>query len=145
MTCIGRQIAEAIVSDCNGATWSSTVAFESKYVPRENLESITDPIVTVIYAQQRAVPDSRAAWRHEYDIDLGIQKRVSTDDTSDIDGMSDLLDEVADYWKTRKPTGTGAVMKFVEWISPYVPDHLTNAKVFTGVLRLTFRLVRSNS
>lgn len=142
---VGRSIAEAIVTDSNSAKWSQAVAFERRYVPREDLENLTKPVVSVVYAMQRAVPDNRADWRHEYDIDIGVQHRAPTELPHDLDPWTDLLDEIGDYWKTRKPGATGAVLQGVEWVSPYVPEHLTNLKVFTGVLRLTFRLVRSNT
>lgn len=144
MSAIGRDIAKAIVDDCNAATWTQAVQFVSEYIPREDLESIADLTVTVVYAQQRAVPDSRGAWRHEYDVDIGVQKKLATDKNTEADAYSDFLDSIADYWKTRTPGSTGARMIGVEWLNPYVPDHLTQKRLFTGVIRLTFRLVRTN-
>lgn len=145
MSAKGREIAAAIVSDCNLATWSQTAAFERIYVPREDLESTATIVVSVVYAGQRMTPDSRKAWRHEYDIDIGIQKKFTSDANTESDAQTDFLDEIIDYWKTHNPTGTGAVMIGGEWLSPYVPEHMTLHKQFTGVARLTFRLVRANS
>ena len=144
MSCVGRDIAKAIVDDCNATTWSQDCKFSSVYVPREDLESLRGLAVTVVYMGQRAVPDSRAAWRHEYDIDIGVQKKLTTDTDDEADYYSDLLDAIADYWKTHTPGTTAARLVKSEWINPYVPDHMTTNRVFTGVIRLTFRLVRSN-
>lgn len=144
MSAIGRDIAAAIVSDSNLATWSQVALFERIYVPREDLESTAAVVVSVVYSGQRMVPDSRSSWRHEYDIDVGIQKKFVTDQNTESDAQTDFLDEIIDYWKTRKPTGTSAVLIGGEWLNPYVPEHMTLYKQFTGVARLTFRLVRAN-
>lgn len=144
-TAIGRSIAAAIVEDCNLETWSQPCEFQRKYVPREELETTADIVVQVVYAGQRTIPDSRAAWRHEYDIDIGVMKKLEQDGNDESDALTDFLDDVIDYWKTNTPGTTGARMIGAEWLNPYVPDHMTRLKQFTGVARLTFRLVRTNS
>lgn len=145
MSAKGRDIAAAIVSDSNLASWSQVATFERIYVPREDLESTASIVVSVVYAGQRMTRDSRATWRHEYDIDVGIQKKFASDANTESDAQTDFLDEIIDYWKTHNPTGTSAVLIGGEWLSPYVPEHMTLYKQFTGVARLTFRLVRTNS
>jgi len=144
MSATGRDIAKAIVDDCNAATWTTPAEFTSSYVAREDLETIADLTVTVIYAGQRATMDNRNAWKHEYDIDIGVQKKVTTDTNAELDRYTELLDEIVDYWKDHTPGTTAARMIGAEWLNPFVPDHLTTNRVFTGVVRLTFRLVRTN-
>ena len=141
----GPALATAIVSDCKLATWSMPCEFERVYVAREDLVDLDATLVQVVYAAQRTNPDSRSAWKHEYDIDFAVRKKVAVDDLPTLDNLSILLDEIVDYWKTHKPTGTSCVLSAAEWPLPFVPDHLTTLKQFTGVIRLTFRLVRTNS
>lgn len=146
MSAIGRTIAAAVVTTLNAATLSQSVTFTRSYVPREQLEDHATLACHVVYAGQRASADSRSCWLHEYDIDIGIQKKFSSDVVTESDTQADLLEEIVDLFKTTRPSGTAARMTGVDFLYPSgVPDHMTNYKQFTGVVRLTFRLVRTNS
>ena len=143
MSAQGPTIADAIVSDCNAATWSEVCTFERRYLPIESVESVDKVVVQVVYAGQTTTASSRGSWEHDYQIDFGVMAKLPTDDLRAADRYSTLLDAILDYWKTHKPTGTDAVMRGGEWLQPYVPQHMQELRQFTGVIRLTFRLVRT--
>ena len=143
MTAIGGAIADAMITDMRATTLVIPCVFERAYVPRSELEDAESTVVSVVYAGQRAIPDHRSAWRHEYDVDVAVQRKVNLDDNEALDRCSDLLDALVDFWKTRKPTGYQANLIAIAH-NPFVPEHLTEYKQFTGVVRMTFRMTRAN-
>ena len=143
MSAQGIDIAKAFVSDCEALTWSAPCQFERRYLAFEEVPNLDKTLVQVAYAGQRTTRSSRASWRHEYDIDVAVMRKLQSDDNHEADRYSTLLDEIVDDWKYNAPTGTGAVMTAAEWLRPYVPEHLQNQRTFTGVVRMTFRLART--
>lgn len=143
MSAQGIDIAKAFVTDCEAATWPVPCQFERRYLAIEELPSLDKTLVQVAYAGQRAVPSSRSSWRHEYDIDVAVMRKLLSDDNHEADRYSDLLDLIVDEWKSGSPTGTGATLKTIEWIQVYIPEHLRTQRTFTGVVRFTFELVRA--
>lgn len=143
MSAQGIEIAKAFVSDCEAATWSVPCQFERRYLAFEEVPNLDKTLVQVAYAGQRATRSSRASWRHEYDIDVAVMRKLMSDDNHEADRYSGLLDEIVDEWKASSPTGTGATLKGVEWIQVYIPEHMRTQRTFTGVARFTFELVRT--
>lgn len=143
MSCKGVDIAKAFVSDCEALTWSAPCQFERRYLAFEEVPNLDKTLVQVAYAGQRTTRSSRASWRHEYDVDVAVMRKLQSDDNHEADRYSSLLDEIVDAWKSGSPTGTGAIMKSVEWIQVYIPEHMRTQRTFTGVVRFTFELVRT--
>lgn len=143
MSAKGCEIAEQFVLDCKADTWSQPCEFERRYLAIEDVSNLEMVLVQVAYAGQRMTWSSRSSCIHEYDIDVAVMRKLQSDDNHEADRYSTLLDEIVDAWKGNMPTGTGAQMLNAEWVNPYVPAHLQTQRTFTGVVRLTFRLVRT--
>ena len=148
-------ITEAVVDELNGnAHWPLKFGrAERTYLPREELENTDNCKVSVAFSATRMQPYDRTEWVYEHDIDIGIQFRLkpnSGDLIAKFDLCLELEEQIADYWRHRiqslRPE-PNTVLMGVEIGgpsgAPYVPQHVEKFNQFTGIVRLTFREVRS--
>ena len=131
-------LADAIVTDLNGHSFSQTFTAERGYLPTFELPELGTLQVTVVPKEDDGKLDTRASSSHGYAIDVGIQKKPTTIDNAELDPLVLLTQEVADFFLFGKRPG-GATL-----ISPsirvlYLQEHLHKLRQFTSVVTFTFR------
>lgn len=139
-------LADEVAKDLAQGTWEiEFVSGGRKYHPSATIEETDQPLVTVAAVAQRMTPDSRSAWAYEYDIDVGVQHRLNgdQDEHTYFDPAMRLLEQIADKYRSTRPTIADCVLIGAAFggptEQPYLPDHIHQLKQFTGVVRLTFR------
>lgn len=141
MTATIVAIADAVVSELNGAQFSLPFMAQRSYLPRFDLAEMKDLHVTVVPKSVTVAPGDRARNQHDYEIDVAIQKKVAGD--ADIDAMMSLVNEIADHMRLkrlgRSPT---AAWVRTEYEPIYSQEHLDQLGQFTSVLTFTFRVMR---
>jgi hypothetical protein len=133
------QLADAIVSDLNAASFSQPVVVQRTYLPRWKLEELATIRVSVVPKDDVGERASRAQWREDYQLDVAIQQRLGANEAAQMDGLILLGQELADYFKTRNPTGNLATLTAVAFAPLFDPEHLEKHKTLTTVINLTFR------
>lgn len=134
------QLAEAVKNRLNAASWSPlSFTAERAYCPHRELPNLTDLRVVVVSASQESDTDTRAAVEVTTEIDVAIQKRVDPTDLGECDALAKLAQDIAlfflgDSWAQ----SLGATCVEVTREPIYDPIHLTEKRVFTAVVRLTF-------
>ena len=140
-------LADAVAAELNSApdgTFAMAFTAVRQSVPRHSLESLTDLTVTVVPKGVERMPITRALAQHRMTVDVGVQKRTS-DTEADVEAMVALIDAMADYLNDR----TLAQAQNARWIDTedavvYAVEHLQTSQVFTGVLTLTYSILRGD-
>lgn len=133
------QLADAIVSDLNTHTFSQSFIAQRTYLPRWQLEELTSIRVSVVPKDDVGERASRSQWQEDYQLDVAIQQKLGTNETAEMDTLILFAQELADYFKTRNPTGNLATLTAVAFAPLFDPEHLEKYKSLTTVITLTFR------
>jgi len=140
-TCI--DIADALVTEINGGSFSQPFTAARELLPNYELAEMTDLHVTVVPKAVEITPFSRAMHQHEVQIDIGIQKKIASDIESEVPQLMTLVEEIADYLRKRPLAGMPQVVWFKAACEPiFSHQHLAEKRLFTGILTVTYRVVR---
>lgn len=140
MSAVMVQIADALVEALNGEQFSQDFVAVRRYRPLYELKDLETLRVTVVPHALTLERASRADHQVDYQVDIGVQKRVADDEASD--DLMALVEEIADFCITLNLETPGAVCTAVENDPIYAPDHLEEMRCFTSVQTVTFRKFR---
>lgn len=145
MDALCDQIAAAVTAELNsapGGTFGVEFVARQLDVPDFDIGDLASLQVTVSDASITLEPANRAADWHQYDIHIGVQQCVS-DDASSVKPLKLLLQQMMDYMR-RRPLAAVPEAKYVRarYVSHRAPDHLREHRVFTGVIALTYQMLR---
>lgn len=139
------QIAAAVVTTLNDGTFSEAFTAAGAYRPTYELPDMGAVHVTVVPRSLAETPLSRSTDRHDYTIDVAVQKRLdaATEVDAQVGALMLLVGEVRDYMRRRPLAG----MASAHWIGTenapiFEPDHLAEWRQFTSVLSLSYRVLR---
>jgi len=136
-------IADAVVESLNAASLSQTLTSERHYQPVFDLPEMSDLHVSVVPKGIEVLASSRNQNQHDYAIDIGVQQKVADD--TEADGLMTLAEEIADHFRLSRVqiTGIGSIPVLKVATEPiFAPEHLTEKRVFTSIITLTFRVLR---
>ena len=136
-------ISDAVVESLNAATLSQELTAERHYQPVFDLPEMADLHVSVVPKGIEVLASSRNQNQHDYAIDIGIQQRVVDD--AEADALMALAEEITDHFRLSRVqvTGIGSVPVLKVATEPvFAPEHLTEKRVFTSIITLTFRVLR---
>jgi len=136
-------IADAVVESLNAATLSQALTADRHYQPVFDLPEMADLHVSVVPKGIEVLASSRNQNQHDYAIDIGIQKKVADD--AEADTLMALAEEIADHFRLSRVqiAGVGSVPVLKVATEPvFAPEHLTEKRVFTSIITLTFRVLR---
>ena len=131
-------LADAIVTDLNGHTFSQPFTAVRGYLPTFALPELGNLKVTVVPKEDEGKLDTRSSSLHDYSIDIGIQKKPPTIDSGELDPLMLLTQEVADFFLFGKRPG-GATLTSSDIRILYLQEHLHKLRQFTSVVTLSFR------
>jgi hypothetical protein len=137
------EIANAVVAELNGATFSMPFTAVRHYQPKFDLMEMKTLHVSVV---PRSLLAAKAVDRNQasvdYLIDVGVQQKTDMSQAA-LDGLMALVEEIADHFRGKPLSGYPSARCMVVKNEPiYFPDHLEQLRQFTSVLTLTFRLWR---
>ena len=136
-------IADAVAAELAGGEFSESFTPERRVLPDYELADLKDLRVTVVPRGVEISGASRALCQHDFQIDVGVQKKVGTDLDAEVAELLGLVEEIAEFLK-RRPL---AAVPQVCWVKTanepvYAPDHLAEKRLFTSVLTVTYRLLQ---
>jgi len=139
-------IADAVVTVLNDAASPLTgqAVAARHYQPVFDLQDMKDLHVTVVPRGVEMTSASRIQVQSDVQIDIGIQKKLTTDQLAEIDALMELVDQIAGYLRQRALAFSGGAAVWVrsENTPIYAPEHLDQLRQFTSVLTLTYRVMR---
>jgi len=137
-------IADAVAAHINAGTFSLPVAAARMYQPAFTLEDLKALRVSVVPRTTAITAASRDSSIYECVIDVGVQKKLpAEDEQADIDGLLDLVEEIADHLRlTRLPDVPEAAWAGIAHEPVVSSESLEQHRVFTSVLSVTYRVRR---
>jgi len=135
-------IADAVVTELNAASFSLELTAVRLYRPERKLSEMATLRVSVVPKAVEISGATRNGHQHDYQLDIGVQKRFSEAESAEIDGLMDLVEEIADHCRNLRLASPDAACVAIENDPVYLPDHMAELRQFTSVLSLTFRLWR---
>ncbi len=136
-------IADAVVESLNAASLNQPLTAERHYQPVFDLPEMADLHVSVVPKGIEVLASSRNQNQHDYTIDIGVQQKVADD--TEADALMTLAEEIADHFRLGRVqvTGIGSVPVLKVATEPvFAPEHLTEKRLFTSIITLTFRVLR---
>jgi hypothetical protein len=142
-------IAAAVAAEINaapGGTFSQPFAAVRKVLPVYELAELAELKVTVVPKGIEISGSTRSVSQYDIAIDIGIQQKLSANNTdidAEVEALGTLVDEIADYLRRRQlTTAPFAAWMRIENDPIYVPEHLSEQRVFTSVLTVTYRAMK---
>ena len=136
-------IADAVAAALNAPGepgFSQSLTAERKALPAFDLADLAGLHVTVVPKGVEITGASRSLSQHDYQIDVGVQKKLGSDLEAETAAMLALVDEIAAFLRRRSMAGAAWVRSVNEPI--YSPEHLAEKRLFTSVLTVTYRAMR---
>jgi hypothetical protein len=134
-------IADAVVAELNGHSFSVTLAAVRAYLPQFDLAEMDALHVTVVPKSLASEIAGRNLLQTDYTIDLAVQEKPADLANATLDGLMGLVQEIADYFALRVLASPAACCIKIENSPIYSIEHLGTLRQFTSVLSLTFRLI----
>ncbi len=136
-------LADAVVAELNrNSNWSIPFEATRVTVPSKDLKDLEHVVVSVVPSSLRMTSATRCTTKMEIEVDIGVQKHL-TDDLEEVAALGSLVDEIICYMKERILTAK----PYSQWIETvnnpiYVPEHITQKRVFTSVITLKYQQVK---
>jgi hypothetical protein len=136
-------IADAVVAELNGHTFSQSLTAVRYYRPVFDLGEMQTLHVSVVPKGVTIERADRSRNQYDFAIDVAVQKKFSSGDAAELDPLMALVEEIADFFRLRRLAAyPDAVWVRTDNVPVYAPEHLEEFRQFTSVLTLTFRVVR---
>lgn len=141
MSAIAIQIADAVVAEINGHTFSQPFTAQRFYRPEFDRKEMATLHVSVLPSETTMASLGRNQVQQDYSVEIGVQKKAV--EIADLDALMTLVEEIGDFFKCRRLAQyPSAIWLRMDNVPIYRPDHLETLKQFTSVLKITFRVVR---
>ena len=136
-------IADAVVAELNGHTFSQSLVAVRYYRPVFDLGEMRTLHVSVVPKGVTIERADRSRNQYDFAIDVAVQKKFEKGDAAELDPLMALVEEVADFFRLRRLAAyPDAVWVRTDNVPVYAPEHLEEFRQFTSVLSLTFRVAR---
>lgn len=135
-------IADSIVAQLNGGSFSQPLTAERHYQPKFDLSEMTELKVSVVPRSLASKTLDRNRDTFDYLIDVAVQKKTDMTPAS-LDVLMTLVEEIADHFRTQPLASyPNARCTDVKNEPVYSLEHLDEFRQFTSVITLTYRVWR---
>lgn len=135
-------IADAVVAQLNGHSFSQPFLAGRLYVPNFKLPDMAGLHVSVVPKGLNSRSLDRGRDTFDYQIDVAVQQKTDMSEAS-LDGLMGLVEEIADHFRTQSLASyPGARCTQVENVPVYSQEHLDEMRQFTSLITLTFKVAR---
>lgn len=136
-------LADAVVAELNGASFSQPVTAQRLYLPQFELPELQALHVTVVPKAVLLASADRSRSQGDYSVDVAVQQKFTTGDNAELDLLTGLTEEIGDHFRGRRlGSYPAAAWLKTEQKVLYAPEHIDELRQFTSVLTLTYRVVR---
>ena len=133
-------IAGAVVTALNGHSFSMPFTAQRAYLPVFDLKDMKDLHVTVVPRGVEMTTAGRGLAASDIQIDVAVQKKLTSADNAEIDALMALVQEIAEFIRSTGRFGDGSWVR-TENVPIYSPEHLGELRQFTSVLTLTLKVM----
>ena len=139
MTPLVIALADAVVAELNGRTWSLPFEAVRRVLPEYEPKDYATLRVTVVPRSQECAPLSRREMRRDITIDVAIQQRLSGDPDAALPARAALVDEFLRHFLGRRLAEPAAVCSGATNPLLYSIEHLRELRMLTTVVSLSFQ------
>ena len=137
------EITDALVAVLNAQSWTPNFQAERAYQPSFELKDLKTLKVTVVPKGVTITQVTREKASHDYQVDVGVQKKFQKGDAVELDPLMELVQQIADLFRAKRLNGMLAAMWLKSEINPlYSLEHMEQYRQFTSVVTFTFRVIR---
>jgi len=135
-------IADAVVTELNGQSFSLSFTAQRHYQPRYELADLKILHVTVIPNGLTTATLGRGGTQQEVAIDIAVQQKLSAEANADLDPLLALAEEIAESFQPKRlATYPNAIWSKTEFRAIYSTEHLQQNRQFTSVMTVTFKIL----
>jgi len=137
------EIADAVKAELNNHSFSQSFTAVRKFIPRYNLEELATLRVTVVPKASEENLITRADSQRQVQIDIGIHKKIDSDEETETPPLIALAEEIMQYVRKLKLTNAPGVLWVQTENNPiYSQEYLQRERVFFSLITVTYKLVR---
>lgn len=134
-------LADAVASSLNDATFSEEFTAERLHQPSFDLAELSELHVSVVPKSQTITNATRQHSFFDCEIDVGVQQKVADD--TEVDALLDLVQEIADHLRMKRlPDYPQAGWLAIAHDPVVASEHLDQNRQLTSVLTVTYRVKR---
>ena len=139
-------IADAVVAELQAGTFSEPFTAARRVLPEFELAELKTLTVTVVPKSVGIHNITRDSSSFEVAVDIGIQQKIGTDTDAEVARLSGVVTELVAFLNRRRLTDLPAAV-FVSIANEpvYAPEHLSEKRLFTSILTLTYRIINGTS
>lgn len=134
-------LAEAVVVELNGASFSQPFTASRHYVPKIDLKDAATLSVLVAPSGFSTAIASRANDDEEFTIDIGVLKRLTAEGNDELDPLMLLVEEIKDHFRRKSIANPAAVCTEITNDPIFDIESLDQKRQFASVLNLKFTAI----
>lgn len=136
-------IADAVVTSLNAGSFALEFEAERKYQPVFELQDMQTLHVSVVPKSLAIATAARDSGFFDVAIDIGVQKKVNTDEAAELDALMNLVEQIAHHLRMKRlDDAPNAAWLSIANEPVFAPEHLEQWRQFTSVLTVTYRVRR---
>lgn len=140
---IAIDIADAIVTELQAASFSEPLVISRRALPEFELSELKDLTVTVVPKSVEITNITRDSSSFDVAVDIGIQQKIGKDTDAEVQRLSGIVTELVSYLNRRTPASLpGVQFKSIANEPVYAPEHLSQKRLFTSVITLHYKVIQ---
>lgn len=137
------QIADAVAAELNAGTFAEPFTARRLLLPVFELQDMQTLQVSVVPRSIASQGATRGAAFFDYAVDIGVQRKLNTDDPAEVEALLELVEAISDHLRGRSlQAALAASWMKTENVPVYSAEHLDQLRQFTSVLTVTYRVMR---
>ncbi|MDH4201406.1 MAG: hypothetical protein OEV87_00740 [Phycisphaerae bacterium] len=136
-------VADAVVAEMAAHTFSEPFSVTRRVLPEYEIAELKALTVTVVPKSVGINNITRDSSSFTVAVDIGIQQKIGKDTDTDVTRLSGVVSEVVTFMNRRKLSGfPAAVFVSIANEPVYAPEHLSEKRLFTSILTLTYKVIQ---
>ncbi|MFI4912437.1 MAG: hypothetical protein ACIAQZ_12290 [Sedimentisphaeraceae bacterium JB056] len=135
---LSKQLAESL----SGSNFSQPFNASAKVLPEYELSALKNLTVTIVPKSVEIINLTRAASNFQIEIDVAVQKKITTKIDTDVESLLTLVSEIVDF-VNRRNIGEARFIK-VSNDPIYSTEHLNEKRLFTSLITVTYLTMKAN-
>lgn len=139
---IALDIADAIVQELSGGTFTEPVTIVRRVLPEYELAELKNLTVTVVPKSVAITNTTRQSSSYEVVVDMGIQQKVGKDTDGEVLRLSGIVSQMVTFLNRRPLSGMPqARFKAIANDPVYAMEFLSEKRLFLSVVTVTYTVV----
>ena len=139
-------IADAIVTELSNGSFSEPLVVSRRVLPAFEIAELKVLTVTVVPKSVGIANITRQSSSFDVAVDIGIQQKIGKDTDAEVTRLSGIVTEIVTILN-RKPLTAVPAARFISISNEpvYAPEHLSEKRLFTSILTLTYKVIHGES